>query len=140
VWSLLAAGGRGNPLVVNLVLWAGGVLMLWSAAVHLHLWSDGYRHIATIGPLFLVQGVAGIVMAVVLALVRRVWIAVLCAGYFVATVAGFLVSVNFGLFGFQDTWLAPTAKAAFGIEVAGFVVLVVGAALCVTFRREHSTD
>lgn len=136
LWSLLNAGGRGNPLVVNVVVWLGAALMVWSAAVHLHLWSTGYRHIATIGPLFLLQGIAGIVLAVVVALTRRVWSIVAGAGFLVSTVAGFLISVNVGLFGFQDTWVAPTAKTAFGIELAGFVVLAVGGALCLVRRRK----
>ncbi len=133
---MLTAGGRDNPWPVNLVVWLGAALVLASAAVHLHLWSTGYRHIATIGPLFLLQGIAGIVLAFVLAVTRRVWSIVAAAGFLAGTVAGFLLSVNVGLFGFQDTWVAPTAKSAFAIEVAGFAVLAVGAVLCLTRRRE----
>ncbi|MHB8220878.1 MAG: hypothetical protein ACYDHU_11260 [Acidimicrobiales bacterium] len=133
---MLNAGGRGSPLAVNLVLWLGAALVLVTAAVHLHLWSTGYRHIATIGPLFLLQGIAGIVVAVVLASTRRMWSVVVAAGFLAATVAGFLVSVNVGLFGFQDTWVAPTAKTAFAVEVTGFVVLAVGGALCLARRRK----
>ena len=39
----------------------GGVLLVWSAYVHFHLWqSVGYRKIPTIGPLFLLQSIAGL--------------------------------------------------------------------------------
>lgn len=33
---------------------------------HLHLWQDGYRHISTIGPLFLTGAVSALVIAAVL--------------------------------------------------------------------------
>jgi hypothetical protein len=40
-----------------------------------------------------------------------------------------LLSVTHGLFGFQETWLAPFAQQAFGIEVAAAVVLIAAALL-----------
>ena len=109
----------------------GGLLLVWSAFIHVHLWkSDGYRHIATIGPLFVLQSIFGMVMGVAVVAVRRVWIAVLGAGFAVSTLAGFLLSVGIGLFGFQDTWTAPFAQQAFFIEVAATVALVLAGALC----------
>ena len=50
---------------------AGAALLIWSAVIHLHLWVASYRHIPTIGPLFLVQGIAGIVIAVAIVVLRR---------------------------------------------------------------------
>ena len=35
----------------------GAALMVWSGVIHLQLWSDGYRTISVIGPLFLIQGI-----------------------------------------------------------------------------------
>ncbi len=130
LWRLLAAGGPGNGAVANVTLVSGAALMVWSAVIHLHLWSTGYRHIPTIGPLFLLQGITAIVLAVLVAAVRRVWVAVVAFGFVVSTIAGFLLSVNVGLFGFQDTWSAPFATMAFGVELATLVVLAAGAALC----------
>jgi hypothetical protein len=42
----------------------GGLLVLWSAYIHFHLWdeTDGYRHISVIGPLFLLQSIGGLVV------------------------------------------------------------------------------
>jgi hypothetical protein len=45
--------------------------------------------------------------------------------------AGFLLSVAVGLFGFQDTWSAPFAKEAFFIEAVSIVALIAAGALCV---------
>jgi hypothetical protein len=90
-----------------------------SGAIHLHVWATGYRAIPTIGPLFLFQGVAGAVLAVVLAASRRLIAALLTAGFMVATVGGFALSVNVGLFGFSDTLAAPWAGMSLAVEIAG---------------------
>jgi hypothetical protein len=109
----------------------GGLLLVWSAYIHVRLWkSEGYRHIPTIGSLFIVQSIVGMAMGVAVVAVRRVWVAVLGAGFAISTMVGFLLSVVIGLFGFQDTWSAPFAKQAFLIESASIVALMVAAALC----------
>jgi uncharacterized sodium:solute symporter family permease YidK len=126
----LNMGGRQNTVVTNAMLVLGAVLIALSALIHYHLWSTGYRNIPTIGPLFLLQVIAGFVLAATLAILRRIWTAVVCFGFVVSTVAGFLLSVSVGLFGFQDSWSAPWAKGAFALEVAAAVVLAVGGALC----------
>ena len=135
-WSLLSRGpGRSHrpaDLAATASFVAGGLLLVWSAYIHFHLWgeTDGYRSIATIGPLFLLQSIAGLVIGLGVVVVRRLWAAVLGALFALATVGGFLLSVTNGLFGFKDTWLAPFAQQAFGIEVAAATVLVLAAALC----------
>jgi hypothetical protein len=109
----------------------GGLLLVWSAYIHIRLWkSEEYRHIPTIGPLFIVQSIVGMVIGVAVVAVRRVWAALLGVGFAVSTMAGFLLSVEVGLFGFQDTWSAPFAEEAFMIEIASIVALIVAAGLC----------
>jgi hypothetical protein len=135
-WSSLSRGPALSRRPVELVATAafalGGGLLVWSASIHYHLWSepDGYRSIATIGPLFLLQSIAGLVVGVGVAVVRRLWAALLGIGFAAATVAGYLASVTHGLFGFKESWLAPFAKQAFVIEVVAAGLLVVAAALC----------
>jgi hypothetical protein len=113
---------------------AGALLVLWSAYIHFHLWNetDGYRHIATIGPLFLAQAIGGLVLAILIVAVRRVWVAIAGAGYGISTVVGFLLTVGLtkGLFNFKESWSAPFADQAFGIEIALTVVLLIAGALC----------
>jgi hypothetical protein len=62
--------------------------------------------------------------------VRRVWTALLGIGFAVSTIAGFLISVAHGLFGFKDSWDAPFGKQAFTIEIAIIAVLSIAGALC----------
>lgn len=108
-----------------------GLALVWSAFIHVHLWkSEGYRHISTIGPLFILQSIVGMVIGVAAVTVRRVWVAALGVGFAVSTLAGFLLSVEVGLFGFQDTWSAPFALQVFVIEVAAAGTFILAGALC----------
>jgi hypothetical protein len=117
-------------VVTTLTLLAGAALAATSGAIHLHLWADlGYRTIPTIGPLFLFQGIAGVVLAVALAASRRLLAAAATAAFMVATIGGFLLSDYVGLFGFSDTLAAPWAGMALAVEIAGAMVLAGGCVL-----------
>lgn len=99
------------------------------AGIHLDLWGRyGYRHIPTIGALFLLNVVAGFLLAVgSLVAPRRivavVWIAT--AGFAAATLAALMVSLNAKLFGFTETSSAPLLAPSIGVEAA---TVLVGAA------------
>ena len=108
---------------MSLAALAGAALLIWSAVIHLHLWATGYRHIPTIGPLFLVQGIAGIVVAVAIVALRRPIVLVGGALFAAGTVGGLLLSVNVGLFGFQDSLSAPFAVQSLVVESIAFAVL-----------------
>ena len=111
----------------------GGLLIIWSSYIHFHLWQSlGYRHIATIGPLFLLQSIGGFLLGLLILVVRRVWTAVLGVGFAVSTMVGFLVSVEHGLFGFKDTWSAPFAHEALALELAIIGVCTIAGATCLT--------
>jgi len=133
--TLLAKPGLVTKLkgaTATMAFFAGGVLLIWLSYIHFHLWRDGYRHIATIGPLFLVQSVAGLLVGLLVIAVRRVWTAIVGIGFALATMAGFLISVEHGLFGFTDSWAAPFAGLAFTVEIATAVALVVAGVVCLT--------
>jgi hypothetical protein len=132
--------GRPVDLAATAAFAVGGLLLIWSAYIHFHLWNeqDGYRTIATIGPLFLLQSITGLVIGVGVAAIRRLWAAVIGIGFALATIAGFLLSVARGLFGFKDSWLAPFAKQAFTIELLAAAALVAAAALCLVGSVPHA--
>jgi hypothetical protein len=134
-WQTLKSGpGRSHhpvDVAATVAFVVGGGLLIWSSAIHFHLWHDlGYHAIATIGPLFLLQCIAGFVLGLGVIALRRAGAAVLGVGFALATVAGFLITVSHGLFGFKDSWQAPFAHEAFGVEIAAAAVLAVAAALC----------
>jgi hypothetical protein len=117
-WAVLALAGTGAGFLV------------WSGVIHLMLWSDGYKDISVIGPLFLVQGIASIVVAVAIVAFR--WLALLAAGAVagVATAVGLLLSVNVGLFGYTESLAVPYAELSLAVEfTAAFVLLVAACVL-----------
>ena len=106
--------------------WVLALSVLVSAAVHLGLWFDGYRDIELIGPLFMLNAVAGFVITVAV-LVWRHWLPVLAAtGFGAATLLAFLLSATVGLGPIQAQTLR-TWEIVSG--VAEIVSVVVGLAL-----------
>ena len=107
---------------------AGSGLLIATAAIHLDLYLTGYRTIPVIGWLFLLQviGAFGLGLAV-LSIPRRLVIpgrlaAAAGAGFALANLAGYLLSIWTGLFGFTE--VRTTAGIAAGlVEVAAFAVL-----------------
>jgi hypothetical protein len=124
----------------NALLALGAAAVAVSASVHLHLWLDGYSGIATIGPLFLLQAIAGYALAIAILALRHPVAALAGAGFLLATMVGFLLSVNVGLLGFQDSWSAPFATTAFTDEAVGVVVLFAAAARSSAGRRGSTTS
>src|ERR1700745_373228 len=101
---------------------AGGGLLIATGAGHLDLYLTGYRSIPTIGWLFLFQIIAAFVLgAAVLASGARL-AAAAGAAFSLATLAGYLLSLWIGLFGFKE--VRTTAGIAAGVvEVAAFAAL-----------------
>jgi predicted lipoprotein with Yx(FWY)xxD motif len=113
---------------------SGAGLLIATAAIHLDLYVTGYRTIPTIGWLFLLQVIAafGLGLAVLAIgggpvkggrLVMGGQLAAAAgAGFALATLGGYLLSVWIGLFGFKE--VRTTAGVVAGlIEVAAFAVL-----------------
>ena len=102
--------------------------VLLSGAVHLWLWwVDGFRDISWIGPLFLVNAVAGLVIAVAV-LAWPHWLpALVAAGFGASTLGAFLLSTTVGLFGIQEVfWGGPQVLAMVAelVAIVGGVILV----------------
>ena len=98
--------------------------VLVSGAVHLKLWADGFRDIGVIGPLFLLNGVAALVIAG--AVLRwRSWPPLLVAvGFGASTLGAFVISATVGLFGVHEVWNG--GGYAITANVSELVALVVG--------------
>jgi predicted lipoprotein with Yx(FWY)xxD motif len=117
---------------------AGAALLAASAAVHLDLYLTGYRTIPTIGPLFLLQVIVGFALALAIVaaplapVTRRpavdAAVAAAGAGFAVATLGGYLLTLWVGLFGFRE--IRTTAGTVAGIlEIAAFAALATLAVL-----------
>jgi predicted lipoprotein with Yx(FWY)xxD motif len=116
--------GAGPRLLLRLV---GAGLLFATAGIHLDLYLTGYRTIPTIGWLFLLQVIAAFALGAAVLVTGNRLIAAAGAGFALSTLGGYLLTVQFGLFGFQE--IRTTAGIVAGIiEVAAFAVLAVLAA------------
>lgn len=108
---------------------AGAALVAWSAGIHLDLWSAGYESIPTIGWLFLMQAVGGFAVALVVLVSRRLLPALAGIAMLASTVGGLVWSVEWGLFGFKDSFGAPFVGESLTVEAAGIAVLCAASVL-----------
>ena len=101
------------------MLAAAGVLV--SAAVHLYLWFDVFRHTNVVGPAFMLNAIGGAVIAVLL-LTWRHWIPLLLAvGFGAATLGAFIVAATVGLYGVHEHWTGWEVWTAAASEVVAIV-------------------
>ena len=122
--SRLPGLGRSQRLGLRV---AGAGLLAAAGGIHLDLYLTGYRSIPTIGWLFLLQVIAAFGLAVAVLVTGSRLAAAAGAGFALATLGGYLLSVWAGLFGFTE--IRTTAGIVAGvIEVAAFAVLAVLAA------------
>jgi predicted lipoprotein with Yx(FWY)xxD motif len=121
-----------GPASVRLVLrFAGAGLLIATAAIHLDLYLTGYRTIPTIGWLFLLQVIVAFALGALVLVTGNRLVAAAGAGFALSTLGGYLLTVQFGLFGFRE--VRTTAGIVAGIiEVAGFAALAVLAAMPAT--------
>ncbi len=99
-------------------------LLIWVAVIHVHLWSEGYRDIPTVGLLFLADAVAGFVLAAVLLVWPRPLAGLLGTGFMISTLGGLIISLNFGLFGFRESSAASFVIETIILESVGAIALL----------------
>jgi hypothetical protein len=125
-------GSAANRLAMTILIAAGAGLAVYSGYIHLYLWGRQpypYRAIPTIGPLFLIQGIAAILIGLLVLVSRRFFAVLLGAGMMVVSVAALVIDVQVGMFGFQDSWQAPYATGTLRYEIVGAVLLLIAAAV-----------
>jgi predicted lipoprotein with Yx(FWY)xxD motif len=121
VWNMSTERGHGagTRLLLRVI---GAGLIIATAAIHLDLYLTGYNTIATIGPLFLFQVIVAFALGGLLLVTGNRLVAALGATFALATLGGYLLTVQFGLFGFRE--VRTTAGIVAGIiEVLAFAVL-----------------
>ena len=94
------------------------IAVLVSAYVHLYEWLNGFRHVHVIGPLFIVNIVAGVVIAVLLLTWKHWFAPFLAFGMGATTLGGFAIATtSAGLFGDHEkgqgpyVWVAAASEA-----------------------------
>jgi hypothetical protein len=111
--------------------------LLGSAVVHYDLWRNGgFRDIAVVGPLFLVNAVAGVVIALAVLLWWHWLPALATIGFGAATLGAYLLSLTVGFFDVHEQFVSRS-------EVWGVVTesgcVVFGLALLLA-RRTRSVS
>lgn len=101
----------------------GAGLLFATGAIHLDLYLTGYRTIPTIGWLFLLQVITAFGLGLIILVSGSRLVAAAGAGFAIATLGGYLLSLRISLFGFRE--IRTTAGIVAGlIEVATFAVLI----------------
>ena len=111
----------------------GAGLLAATAAIHLDLYLTGYRTIPTIGWLFLLQVISAFGLGAIVLVSDNRLTSAAGAGFALATLGGYLLSLRIGLFGFREVRTAAGIVAAV-IEVATFAAL---AAVALRPRTQH---
>ena len=123
---------RSNPasIALTVLIAAGAGLAIYSGYIHLYLWGRQpypYSAIPTIGPLFLVQGIAAILIGLLVIVSRQFYAVLIGLGLMVVSVAALVIDVEVGMFGFQDSWSVPYATGTLYWEIVGAVLLLIAA-------------
>ncbi|MEO5664751.1 MAG: hypothetical protein ABIR39_15895 [Nocardioides sp.] len=111
---------------MNMRLLAAAAALV-SGAVHLKLWLDGTRDLDVIGPAFMLNAIAGAVIAAML-LAWRHWVPLFLAfGFGLSTLAAFIISATVGLFDVHASWSGFYTWAAFVAEIVIIVAALLAA-------------
>jgi predicted lipoprotein with Yx(FWY)xxD motif len=124
---------RSMRLVLRVV---GAGLLLATGAIHLDLYLTGYRTIPTIGWLFLLQVITAFGLGLLVLATANRLVSAAGAAFSASTLAGYLLSLDFGLFGFREVRTSAGIVAGV-IEVVGFIVLA-ALALSPSTARPHA--
>jgi hypothetical protein len=117
------ATGPGAVRPVAALLRLGCVALLaWIGYIHLHLWQEGYRHIPTNGPLFLLTW-------------PRPLAGLLAVGYTAATLGALIISLSLGLFGFRESISASYVTESLTIESITVLALLSWTVVVAATRR-----
>jgi hypothetical protein len=104
--------------------WATALLVAAAGAIHLYLWFHYVHRVHVVGALFLVNAGAGLALGAALLLRRNVLLLLLAAGgYAVGTLAAFVISTRWGLFGYRETFWGSWQEAAGGVELAAALLI-----------------
>lgn len=108
-----------------LARWGAAFLLLVIAAVHLNLYfREEYNKIPTVGWLFLLTGISGVLLAIAF-LVRPWWLVTASAGMFaLGVLGGYVLTLLLpeGLFSFKE--LSISYSGAISIAAEGAVILL----------------
>ncbi len=117
---------RGQLPVLALCIVDAG-LLITSGLIHLHFWNIAYRHVPTLGPLFLVQVIATLLIAVALVATRRLIVVAAAFLLMGGTIVGFILVRTVGLFNFKLNFTSGLAATVLVVEAVAMVMTAITA-------------
>jgi len=128
-------GGLIGTQVVALLVAAAG-------AIHLYLWFDYFHRVHVVGVLFLVNAAVGLTLGAALLVRRDLPLVIAAGGYAIGTLAGFVVSTRWGLFGYRESFWGSWQEAAGGVELAASFAIAValGSSMGVRMRTASAGE
>ncbi|WP_345800465.1 hypothetical protein AAIB33_13430 [Microbacterium sp. AZCO] len=106
------------------------LFLLTTGGIHLYLAFNGVGGI--LGVMFILNGIAGVVLAIAMVALRGRLLqvaTVLSLLFLIATLGALLLALTVGLFGIHETWDFTLVPQTVVIEAIGIVVLAVTTAL-----------
>ena len=101
------------------------VLILGGGAVHLQLWSGGYRAIPRIGPWFMANVIISVVLAIALFVRNDRRVALAAIVFSLASLGALVMSRTIGIFGFIERGWTSSVVQATAAEVGAVFFLTI---------------
>jgi hypothetical protein len=121
-----------GPLWLMRILSA--IVLVLIAGIHLFLVFDGVGGL--LGTLFVLNAIAGVVLAIGMLVLRGSWLrlaTILSLLFVIASLAALLLALTVGLFGITEVWTFTLVPETVILEAIGIVVLAITSG--VAFRR-----
>jgi hypothetical protein len=115
-----------STAVIGLCL-IDAALLVTSGCIHLHLQQTAYRHVTTIGPLFIVQFASCLVIAAALLVTRHILVAFAGVALMAGTIVGFVLARTVGIFDFRLRFSTTLANQVLVVEISAVAVGLVTA-------------
>jgi hypothetical protein len=129
----IPATTRSNPASMVVMRILGALALLAMGGIHLYMWGwKGYDQFSVIGPLFLINAIVGVLLAIAVCVVPTRMLAItatLSALFDLGTLIALLVSIFWGLFGVQESFQFMIVNVTLILEGIGVVLLAVLAAM-----------
>lgn len=127
-----AEDSRAIPVIARALRFAGAGFILVNGGVHIYLWAHSYRDVRVIGPLFVVNAVAALLIAAALLWRPEGITALLGLALSAGTFGAFMLTVTVGLFEFSTGWNLEAVIAAVA-EIGA--ILLLGSWWVITTRK-----
>jgi len=125
-----------SPAAFALRLAAAGLLG-WIGYIHWHLWQEGYKYIPTNGPLFLLDAIAAVLLALVLLTWPRPLAGLAGAAFTAGTILALVISLSVGLFGFRESISASYVVQSLALESVTVIILLTWTAITAAAVLHH---